>query len=131
MKIEITNTITIDGEVDKVREQHDCQLTKKGGFDYLVYTNADKEKVVIKFNQEELVMTRFSTPQTLMRFHKNSLALASVPTPMGVQKLLTRTHSFEADLEVSSVRVVYDLLTHEEADLPLASYDLRLGLIWD
>ena len=131
MKILITNHITIDGETDLVTEQHDCQLTKKGGYDYLVYHNDDKEKVVIKFSPSEMVMTRFSTPNTIMRFQKAGLGLASIPTPMGLQKLLTRTRHFDADMVNSRFNMVYDLLTSEEENSVLASYDLSVELILD
>ena len=131
MKLLITNHITIDGETDIVTEQHDCQLTKKGGYDYLVYHNDDKEKVVIKFSPSEMVMTRFSTPNTIMRFQKDGLGLASIPTPMGLQKLLTRTRHFDADMVNSRFKMAYDLLTSEEENSDLASYDLSVELILD
>lgn len=131
MKIALTNAIRIDGELEMIEEQHVCQLTKKGGFDYVVYENTDGEKVVIKFDNKEMVMTRYSSPHTVMRFQKDGLGLASLPTPMGVQTLLTRTHFFEADLQETCLRLTYDLLTHEEAEQPLASYDLSLSLCLD
>lgn len=131
MKVLITNHIQIDGETDLVTEQHDCQLTKKGGYDYLVYQNDDKEKVVIKFSPSEMLMTRFSTPNTIMRFQKDGLGLATIPTPMGLQKLLTRTRYFEADMANSCLKMTYDLLTSEEENSVLASYDLSVELVLD
>ena len=131
MRLLIQNKIRMEQEVDLVHEEHDCQLTKKGGFDYLVYQNEEKEKVVIKFNEREMVMTRFSQPQTIMRFQKDGMALATIPTPMGLQKLLTKTHRFEADLQESSLEMSYDLLTNDEAEQPLASYELSLTLLLD
>ena len=46
---------------------------------------------MIKFHDQELVMSRFSNPKTIMRFLKDSDSLAYIPTPMGMQGLSKRT----------------------------------------
>lgn len=124
MKITITNQIDMGGDTELIHEEYQGELTVKGDYHYLVYTNDDKEKVVLKFKTTELTMTRFSNPQSHMRFAANDLALCSVPTPMGVQKLVTKTSWFA--LAGNEVSLRYDLLPHAEAETGLASYDMTI-----
>lgn len=124
MKIELNNEIDVDGQLEVFHEVYEAKLTSKGEFSYLVYHNHEDEKVVIKFNQHELVMTRFATPNTIMRFVADDQALATIPSPMGLQKLVTRTNRFE--LAANQLRLGYDLLPHAEADSPFASYHMTI-----
>ena len=57
----------------------------------------EKEKVVIKFHGQELVMSRFSNPKTIMRFLKDSDSFASIPTPMGMQEFIIQTSHYQVD----------------------------------
>lgn len=126
MKIQLNNAIQIDDQTELIHEVYEGELVDKAGSRYLIYHNNDKEKVVIKFKAGELVMTRFGQPQTLMRFVAGGQAPASIPTPMGVQQLVTATKSLVLDDQDQKIRVSYDLLTSPEADLPLASYTLTI-----
>lgn len=125
MKIAIKNKIDLDGQVELIHEEHEVVVTKKNGQLYLVYQNAESEKVVIKCQDKELVMTRFGQPNTIMRFLAGGYALASVPTPMGLQQLVTLTKSF--DLRDNCLSLTYDLLPNEEATQVFASYDLQIS----
>lgn len=125
MQINIKNQITLDGEVELIHEVYEGDLTLKGNFAYLMYKNDEGEKVVIKFNKTSLVMTRFSNPQSIMRFENNQFASCNIPTPMGVQKIVSKTNRFEYENDV--VSLTYDLLPHIEAEQALASYQLEIS----
>ena len=68
MEIKIKNKIKVGDQTEIIEEIHTCEVMEKGDFTYLVHHNSEKEKVVIKLNQDELVMTRFSNPKSIMRF---------------------------------------------------------------
>ncbi|EHI74225.1 hypothetical cytosolic protein [Streptococcus criceti] len=127
MQIKIYNTIQMEEQTELIEEIHDCQWTNKGDYDYLIHQNSQNEKVVIKLNHKELVMTRFSNPKSIMRFLKGNLDFAAIPTSMGVQRLVTRTKTFQLDRDSQQLHLIYDLLTDPEADRPLASYDMRIA----
>ncbi|WP_398587296.1 DUF1934 domain-containing protein [Streptococcus sp. sy010] len=125
MKIEIKNKIDLDGQIELIHEEHDVVVTEKNDWLYLIYQNDDAEKVVIKCQNQEMIMTRFGQPNTIMRFVNGAYALASIPTPMGLQQLVTLTKSF--DRSENSLRVTYDLLPNEEANQVFASYTLQIS----
>lgn len=127
MQIEIKNTITIDDQVELIREVYDCELGDKAGWLYLIYQNGEKEKVVIKIKADEMVMTRFSNPQSLMRFVKNGRSSAQIPTPMGVQKLVTDCQRFILLADEKHLTITYDLLLSPDHDQELANYQLELS----
>ena len=66
MEIKIKNKIKVGDQTEIIEEIHTCEVMEKGDFTYLVHHNSEKEKVVIKLNQDELVMTRFSNPKSIM-----------------------------------------------------------------
>ena len=70
------NRIQFDEQLEVVDQLYDVEVREKGDYSYLLFYNEEKEKVVLKFHQEELVMSRFSTPKTIMRFLKDSDSLA-------------------------------------------------------
>lgn len=125
MKITIKNKIQMGSETELIHEEHQGDLTIKGDYSYLLYQNEEKEKVVLKFKADELLMTRFSSPQTLMRFQANDLALCSIPTPMGIQKMVTKCHDFR--LTAEQLTLSYDLLPHAEAEESFASYQMAIS----
>lgn len=127
MIISLNNTITIDEQVEVIKEQYQGEVVAKGDWLYLIYHNAEQEKVVIKLKPGELVMTRFSQPQTHMRFVAGAKAPATLSTPLGLQSLVTNSRAFLYDRVGQSIRLVYDLLTSQEAELPLATYELELS----
>ncbi|HEQ0654159.1 TPA: DUF1934 family protein, partial [Streptococcus pyogenes] len=49
MKLQLTNHIRFGDETEIIQEIHDCEWREKGGYQYLIYQNTDKEKVVIKY----------------------------------------------------------------------------------
>ena len=124
MKIRMRNTIKFDDQLEVIDQLYDVELREKGDFSYLLFYNEDQEKVVLKFNGEELVMSRFSNPKTIMRFLKDSDSLAYIPTPMGLQEFIIQTSHYEVGEE--KIELAYQLQNKE--GVPFADY--RLEITW-
>ncbi len=124
MKIRMRNTIKFDEQLEVIDQLYDVELREKGDFSYLLFYNEEQEKVVIKFQEEELVMTRFSNPKTIMRFLKDSDSLAYIPTPMGMQEFIIQTSHYEVGEE--KIELAYQLQNKE--GVPFANY--RLEITW-
>ena len=124
MKIRMRNTIKFDEQLEVIDQLYDVELREKGDFSYLLFYNEEQEKVVIKFQEEELVMTRFSNPKTIMRFLKDSDSLAYIPTPMGMQEFIIQTNHYEVGEE--KIELAYQLQNKE--GVPFADY--RLEITW-
>ena len=124
MKIRMRNTIQFDEQLEVIDQLYDVELREKGDFSYLLFYNEEQEKVVIKFQEEELVMTRFSNPKTIMRFLKESDSLAYIPTPMGLQEFIIQTSHYEVGEE--KIELAYKLQNKE--GVPFADY--RLEITW-
>ena len=124
MKIRMRNTIKFDEQLEVIDQLYDVELREKGDFSYLLFYNEDQEKVVLKFNGEELVMTRFSNPKTIMRFLKDTDSLAYIPTPMGLQEFIIQTSHYEVGEE--KIELAYQLQNKE--GVPFANY--RLDITW-
>lgn len=124
MKIRMRNTIKFDEQLEVIDQLYDVELREKGDFSYLLFYNEEQEKVVLKFNGEELVMSRFSNPKTIMRFLKDSDSLAYIPTPMGLQEFIIQTSHYEVGEE--KIELAYQLQNKEGN--PFADY--RLEITW-
>lgn len=124
MKIRMRNTIKFNEQLEVIDQLYDVELREKGDFSYLLFYNEEQEKVVIKFQEEELVMTRFSNPKTIMRFLKDSDSLAYIPTPMGMQEFIIQTSHYEVGEE--KIELAYQLQNKE--GVPFADY--RLEITW-
>jgi len=124
VKIRMRNTIQFDEQLEVIDQLYDVELREKGDFSYLLFYNEEQEKVVIKFQEEELVMTRFSNPKTIMRFLKDSDSLAYIPTPMGMQEFIIQTSHYEVGEE--KIELAYKLQNKE--GVPFADY--RLEITW-
>ena len=124
MKIRMRNTIKFDEQLEVIDQLYDVELREKGDFSYLLFFNEEQEKVVLKFNGEELVMSRFSNPKTIMRFLKDSDSLAYIPTPMGMQEFIIQTSHYEVGEE--KIELAYQLQNKE--GVPFANY--RLEITW-
>ena len=124
MKIRMRNTIKFDEQLELIDQLYDVELREKGDFSYLLFYNEEQEKVVLKFNGEELVMSRFSNPKTIMRFLKDSDSLAYIPTPIGMQEFIIQTSHYEVGEE--KIELAYQLQNKE--GVPFANY--RLEITW-
>ncbi|MEZ7635751.1 DUF1934 domain-containing protein [Streptococcus sp. 27098_8_70] len=122
MKIRMRNRIQFDEQLEVIDQLYDVEVREKGDYSYLLFYNEEKEKVVIKFHGQELVMTRFSNPKTIMRFLKNSDSLAYIPTPMGMQEFIIQTNHYELDRQ--KIELAYQLQNQEGH--PFASYQLEI-----
>ena len=122
MKIRMRNRIQFDEQLEVVDQLYDVEVHKKGDYSYLLFYNEEKEKVVLKFHEEELVMTRFSSPKTIMRFLKDSDSLAYIPTPMGMQEFIIQTNHYELDGQ--KIELAYQLQNQEGHSF--ASYQLEI-----
>ena len=124
MKIRMRNTIKFDEQLEVIDQLYDVELREKGDFSYLFFYNEEQEKVVLKFNGEELVMSRFSNPKTIMRFLKDSDSLAYIPTPIGMQEFIIQKSYYEVGEE--RIELAYQLQNKE--GVPFANY--RLEITW-
>ena len=124
MKLRMRHTIQFDEQLEVIDQLYDVELREKGDFSYLLFYNEEQEKVVIKFQEEELVMTRFSNPKTIMRFLKDSDSLAYIQTPMGMQEFIIQTSHYEVGGE--KIELAYQLQNKE--GVPFANY--RLEITW-
>ena len=124
MKIRMRNTIKFDEQLEVIDQLYDVELREKGDFSYLLFYNEDKEKVVLKFNDTELIMSRFSNPKTIMRFLKGVDSLAYIPTPIGMQEFIIQTSHYEVGEE--KIELAYQLQNKE--GVPFADY--RLEITW-
>ncbi|WP_080983190.1 DUF1934 domain-containing protein [Streptococcus pseudopneumoniae] len=123
MKIRMRNTIQFDEQLEVIDQLYDVELREKGDFSYLLFYNEEKEKVVLKFNDTELVMSRFSNPKTIMRFLKDSDSLAYIPTPMGMQEFIIQTNRYQVDGQ----KIYLDYQLQNQEGHPFASYQLEIA----
>ena len=125
MQIRIKNQIQLDGHTELIDQVYDTDWTQKGDYHYLLYKNEEGEKVVLKFHDKELVMTRFSEPKTILYFIKNGQHVVSIPTPLGAQQFVTDTHHYHLDVENQALELHYDLKRAEDNQL-FASYQMKI-----
>ena len=126
MQIRIQNTIRFGEEMEIVDQYYQGEWKEKAGFQYLLYTNEEDEKVALKFSNDELIMTRFSTPKSIMRFSAKVPALVHIPTPLGTQHFLTDTSLFAHDPNGQTVDIHYQL-KHPETEDVFADYELEVS----
>ena len=62
MKIRMRNTIQFDEQLEVIDQLYDVELREKGDYSYLLFYNEEKEKVVLKFHREELVISQILRP---------------------------------------------------------------------
>lgn len=116
------NTIQFDEQLEVIDQLYDVEVHEKGDCCYLLFYNEEKEKVVIKFHGQELVMTRFSNPKTIMRFLKDSDSLAYIPTPMGMQEFIIQTNRYQVDGQ----KIYLDYQLQNQERQAFASYQLEI-----
>ena len=124
MRLRIQNQIQLDQEVEIFDQFYEAELKEKAGYRYLIYKNEEDEKVILKFNQEEFQMTRFSTSRNQMIFSPKSRRSAWITSPMGLQEIETETDLYE--LGESELTLVYKLYPLEGL-APFASYAMKIS----
>lgn len=128
MEVTIKNTIKIGQEIEKVLEVHKCEPFKKENALFLTYQNSENEKVILKLTKSEFVMTRFSSPKSVMTFHKDRLSDVAIPTPLGYQYFQTNCQTFNFFEQDSTLKIMYDLIQTGTEEI-FASY--RLEISWE
>ncbi|GGE32001.1 DUF1934 domain-containing protein [Streptococcus himalayensis] len=123
MKIDIYNEIDLDGQLEVIEQVYEAEAVEKGDFLYLTYQNEEKERVVLKINQQECTMTRFSTPKSVMQFLSNETSVTQIATPVGVQILHVVTDFYQK--EGNQVTIRYALRIPQTGQ-DLARYKLRI-----
>ena len=119
MQIHLRNEIDLDGQREVIDQTHPVDVTEKNGFSYFIFVNEEKERVVIKCNDQELIMTRFSNPKSVLRL--------TIPTPMGIQHFMTKTSKFIFDKTNHSIKLDYVLKQPDsESQNIFAKYQLEL-----
>ena len=126
MHIRLKNEIDLDGKVEIIDQRFQVEVKEKDGHLYLIFVNDEAEKVVIKCDDEELVMTRFSTPKSIMRFISNKEIIVTIPTPMGIQHFVTNTKNYQLNRSEQYLRLQYDLMGLENQQ-QFASYDMAIS----
>lgn len=126
MHIRLQNEIDLDGKVEIIDQRFQVEVKEKDGHLYLIFVNDEAEKVVIKCDDEELVMTRFSTPKSIMRFISNKEVIVTIPTPMGIQHFVTNTKNYQLNRSEQYLRLQYDLMGLENQQR-FASYDMAIS----
>lgn len=126
MKISLRNKITLDGQIEVLDQEYPVELVEKKDQLYLIFHNEEKEKTIIKCDETELVMTRFSSPKSIMRFRENKDAVVILHTPLGIQHFVTDTKYFLLDRDQQSLTLHYDL-KQLEGDGIFASYQMEIG----
>ncbi|MGT2711475.1 DUF1934 domain-containing protein [Streptococcus oriscaviae] len=127
MQIRLRNEIDLDGQLEVIDQVYPVEVTEKNNQLYLIFLNEEKEKVLIKSGENELVMTRFSDPKSIMRFLADKDAVISLPTPVGIQHFVTSTHRYGLDRNEQEIKLDYDLKTLETGQL-FARY--RMTISW-
>ncbi|HEM6082395.1 TPA: DUF1934 domain-containing protein [Streptococcus suis] len=125
MQIHLRNEIDLDGQLEVIDQIFPVEVKEKDGKLYLIYQNDEAEKVVIKCDEEELVMTRFSNPKSIMRFVKEQDAIVTIPTPMGIQHFVTQTILYQLSAEQQELILHYDLNGLENHQ-KFASYKMHI-----
>lgn len=126
MQIHLRNEIQLDDQVEVLVHAYEGEVREKNGLLYLLYQNEDKEKVVIKCGADELLMTRFSTPNSVMRFAPNAEAVVQVQTPMGMQHFVTQTSRYELNITQQEILLQYHLKPLEGEQI-FASYAMKIS----
>jgi len=125
MKIRMRNQIKLDEQMELIDQVYDVEWTQKGDYHYLIYRSEEQEKVVLKFNEDKLTMTRFSEPKTILYFIKNGQHVVSIPTPLGAQQFVTDTQHYHLDAENQALELHYDLKRGDDDQL-FASYQMKI-----
>ena len=126
MRIQLRNEIDLGGQLEVIQQEFEVEVVDKEAQFYLIFVNDEAEKVVIKCDDEELVMTRFSTPKSIMRFISNKEAIVTIPTPMGIQHFVTNTKNYQLNRSEQHLRLQYDLMGLENQQR-FASYDIAIS----
>src|SRR5574337_622242 len=92
-QITIHNLIKIDEQTEVIREVVSGDYHQKNGSNFLVYQNELSEKVVMKYDDEMLTITRFSSPSTIIKLHPKVATKTTNTTHLGQQVFDFKTNT--------------------------------------
>ncbi|GAB2024684.1 hypothetical protein OfM1_07550 [Lactovum odontotermitis] len=119
MKLLINNQIEINGQTENVSESYECELTVRSGKTYLTFVNPLGDKMLIKFNENELTRIQFGENPLTMRFVKNQLTSFSHEL-LGLIMIDTKAY----EVSENRLRLDYQLLQNE---VPIGNYQLEIS----
>lgn len=127
MQIRLRNEIYLDDklEMEVVDQSYPVEARVKKDQLYLIFTNEEKEKTLIKCDAAELVMTRFSNPKSTMRFVTKKEAIVTLQTPLGIQHFVTDTKHYLFDQNQQRIELHYDLKQLDNEGV-FASYQMEI-----
>lgn len=120
MEIIIRNRIKIDQQEELVKEIYQGELKKGEHQTLLKYKNAANEKVLLKFDEKEVIMTRFAKRPIKMHFHPEIPSLTEYES-LGELSILTNALSI--DHESRTIKINYQL---SQGPQKIADYHLRI-----
>ena len=106
MEIIIRNRIKIGQQEELVKEIYQGELKKGEHQTLLKYQNASKEKVLLKFDEKEVIMTRFAERPVKMHFHPE---IPSSTEYEGLGELSILTNALSIDHENRTIKINYQL----------------------
>ncbi|GAB2027573.1 YwiB family protein [Lactovum odontotermitis] len=119
MKLLISSQIEINGQTETVSENYECELTERSGKTYLTFVNPLGDKMLIKFNENELTRIQFGENPLTMRFIKNQLTSFSHEL-LGLIMIDTKVY----EVSENRLRLDYQLLQNE---VPIGNYQLEIS----
>ncbi|RRD31957.1 DUF1934 domain-containing protein [Streptococcus minor] len=127
MQIRLRNEIYLDDklEMEVVDQSYPVEARVKKDQLYLIFTNEENEKTLIKCDAAELVMTRFSNPKSVMRFVTKKEAIVTLQTPLGIQHFVTDTKHYLFDQKQQRIELHYDLKQLDNDGI-FASYQMEI-----
>ncbi|PCR99535.1 DUF1934 domain-containing protein [Lactococcus fujiensis] len=120
-KIKIQNKIEIGKQVEVIEEDFGGEVKVINGKVLLRYQNANDEKVLIKFDDIELSMTRYANQPVIMRFNKLNETVTSYE---GLGLLSIMTTEYKPRLNEKCIALSYQLLQNETK---IAHYQLEIN----
>lgn len=120
IRIVVQNKIRLDQQEEIIREEYEGELKMLGGKICLMYKNEENEKIVVKFDEQELIMTRYGVTVTNMRFHTDFPTTARYE---GLGDLAILTKKLFINHESSSVNLNYHIAQN---DVKIADYQMQI-----
>lgn len=120
MKITIRNRVKIDQQEELIKETYNAKIKQSAQHTLIMYKNGENEKVLLKINEAEVTMTRYSTQAVKMRFNPE---IPSHTTYKGVGKLSIFTHQLDLNPSKGQLKIKYQL---SQGEMSIGEYHLRI-----
>ena len=120
MEIIIRNRIKIDQQEELVKEIYQGEFKKVNLQTLLKYENAANEKVLLKIEEDEVIMTRFAKRPIKMHFQPKGTTLTENE---GLGELSLFTNTLSIDQERKIIKINYQL---SQGAQKIADYHLRI-----